>query len=87
MLFPGIFNFTVWILLGQVVLVPRFSRKSRPTDYFKHCKETSKLELERRFGRLNRVEEVLNNENDEDNNNEEFNDENDSGYGILLCIF
>ena len=29
----------------------------------------------------------MNDENDEDNNNEEFNDENDSGYGTLLCIF
>ena len=65
---------------------PRFNQPNL-TQYFKHCKETSKLELERRFGRFNRVEEVLNDENDEDNNNEEFNDENDSGYGTLLCIF
>ena len=54
---------------------------------FQHCRETAKLELERRFGKRARCQrEVQNLENDEDRN-DEFNDENDSGYETLLCIF
>ena len=45
------------------------------------------MELERRFGTRQRSQrEVQNLENDEDRN-DEFNDENDSGYETLLCIF
>jgi len=69
-------------IISMAFLIQAAWENDSSFDWKEHCKETSKLELEKRFGRRqrNRVQQVLNIENVEVGIEEEFNDENDSGF-------